>query len=132
MLALGKRIGSALPAGTVVSLVGDLGAGKTTLIKGIVAALTPMQPEEVCSPTFTYLNIYLGRLPVYHFDLYRLKGVEEFLDMGFEEYLFSKEGVCCLEWSDRITPLLPKETLLITLSHDKGGRKIEISECQIY
>jgi tRNA threonylcarbamoyladenosine biosynthesis protein TsaE len=130
-IAFGRRIGESVAAGAVICLSGDLGAGKTTLIKGIVSTLTEVKLEEVCSPTFGYLNIYEGRYPVYHFDLFRLRGVEDFLGLGFEEYLFS-EGICCVEWSERIERLLPEHSLRLTLLHDGGEKRhiiYEIPEC---
>ena len=117
-LAWGEQWALSLPPGSVLALDGELGAGKTTLIKGIVQGLTGIQPQEVLSPTFVYLNIYdiPTCIPVYHFDLYRLHNEEEFLSLGFEEYLFG-QGICCLEWSERIFSLLPPHTIKITLSH---------------
>lgn len=120
-----------MEAGAVICLFGDLGAGKTTLIKGIVSALTQTVPEEVCSPTFAYLNIYEGKCPVYHFDLYRLEDEEAFLSLGFEEFLFSN-GVCCIEWSERIAALLPPRTIRVTLTHVAEERReitYEIPKC---
>jgi tRNA threonylcarbamoyladenosine biosynthesis protein TsaE len=132
-IAFGQTIGKSVQPGTILSLFGDLGAGKTTLIKGIVSALTGIEPAEVCSPTFVYLNIYEGNCPVYHFDLYRLNDVESFLSLGFEEYLFS-QGVCCLEWSERIASILPESTQRITLSHAGAERRkiiYEVSKRQV-
>lgn len=132
-MALGATIGKTLKPGTILCFFGDLGAGKTTLIKGIVHALTHIAPEEVCSPTFAYLNIYEGRCPVFHFDLYRLKGAEDFLGLGFDEYLIS-EGVCCLEWSERIQEMLPAHAAFVTMTHEgEDKRKIiyEIPQCSI-
>ncbi|MCH9625280.1 MAG: tRNA threonylcarbamoyladenosine biosynthesis protein TsaE [Chlamydiales bacterium] len=122
--ALGAQIARELKPGAIVCFFGDLGAGKTTLIKGIVSALTSTDQERVCSPTFSYLNIYEGGMDVYHFDLYRLEDEEAFLSLGFEEYLFAK-GVCCIEWSERISALLPLSAHRITLLH-KGEEKREI------
>ena len=123
-IALGQQLGSTLRPGSIVCLFGDLGAGKTTFIKGLVNALTGVEPHEVCSPTFAYLNIYEGATCVYHFDLYRLPDEAAFLSLGFEEYLFSS-GVCCIEWSERIAKILPAHTLLITLTYgEEGERKI--------
>ncbi|MCB1112938.1 MAG: tRNA (adenosine(37)-N6)-threonylcarbamoyltransferase complex ATPase subunit type 1 TsaE [Chlamydiia bacterium] len=115
-IALGRRIGAQLKAGSVLCFFGDLGAGKTTLIKGIAAGVSGCDPDEVNSPTFVYLNIYEGNLPVYHFDLYRLHGIEEFLSMGFDEY-FSAGGICCVEWSERISQLLPDDFIEVRLEH---------------
>lgn len=133
-VALGQKIGSMLKPGDLLCLFGDLGAGKTTLIKGIVHALTGVDPGEVCSPTFSYLNIYEGRCPVYHFDLYRLQGVDDFLGMGFEEYFFGP-GVCCIEWSERIAALLPPHAIQVTLTvvgEERREVSYEISKCALY
>lgn len=134
-IAFGKKLAREVAVktnGVIICLFGELGAGKTTLIKGIVSELSPTDPAEVCSPTFSYLNIYEGAAqPVYHFDLYRLSCVDEFLSLGLEEYLFSS-GVCCLEWSERIAPILPQMVYKVFLSHageDKRKIYYEISEC---
>lgn len=101
-LAIGKKIASLLSLGDVLCLTGDLGAGKTTLVKGLVEEVTKKTlQEEVVSPTFTYLNIYPGTTTVYHFDLYRLSEPEEFFYAGFGETL-EAEGIFCIEWPDRL------------------------------
>jgi tRNA threonylcarbamoyladenosine biosynthesis protein TsaE len=123
--ACGRTLGGLCVPGDIICLFGDLGTGKTTLIKGIASALAGIATEEVCSPTFSYLHIYPGRCPVYHFDLYRLRGIEDFLSMGFEDYFFMG-GVCCIEWSERITPLLPFTSLHVTL-HYLGEERREIT-----
>lgn len=107
---------------SVVCLSGELAAGKTSLIKGIAVGVCGVKPEEVSSPTFVYLTIYEAPCPVYHFDLYRLHHAEEFLSMGFEEY-FSQRGVCCIEWAERITELLPYNALFIHLEHAGENRR---------
>lgn len=121
-ISLGKQIGSQLKPNTVLCFFGDLGVGKTTFIKGIVAGVTNCGEDEVQSPTFVYLSIYgvNGNLPVYHFDLYRLQGTEEFLEMGFEE-LFVAGGVCCIEWSEKIEAILPEGSLCIRMAHAQPG-----------
>lgn len=125
-LELGMKIGQRLHAGSVLAFYGDLAAGKTTLIKGICQQVGQIPNQEVSSPTFTYLNIYDGDpLTVYHFDLYRLKNAEQFLQMGFDEY-FSAGGICCLEWSERIKGYLPQERIDIHIEHESGGRNIII------
>lgn len=128
---LGCDLGQKLSAGDVLCFFGDLGAGKTTFIKGVVFACTGEARETVVSPTYTYLTIYPGAVPVYHFDLYRLKGEEDFTGMGFDEY-FYREGVCCVEWSERIESLLNfPQVIRVEISHRgestreitiKGGR----------
>lgn len=114
--AIGRQVGQTLPPRTVVCLFGDLGAGKTTFIKGLVAGATGVDPDEVHSPTFVYLSIYEGQKPVYHFDLYRLRDIDEFLSMGFDEY-FDAEGICCIEWSERIARYLPAKSMRVQLEH---------------
>ena len=123
---IGAHFASSLPKNSVVAFCGELGAGKTAFIKGVATRLTGCQAEEISSPTFTYLNIYEGQTPVFHFDLYRLSDEKGFLSMGFEEY-FYKEGVCCLEWSERISKLLPQDCYIVTLWHmAPQTRKIQI------
>lgn len=125
--ALGVRIGSLLPKGSVVALHGDLAAGKTTLIKGLLRGIDPSSKQNVTSPTFVYLNIYDGPIPVHHFDLYRLTAAEQFLSMGFEEYL-SRDAITCIEWAEKIEELLPQGTLTLTLEHcSRDFRKITLS-----
>lgn len=116
MYALGVSLGSRLQGGSIVALVGDLGAGKTTLVRGLCSGFGNVPDREVCSPTFSYLNIYKAEKTVYHFDLYRVPSLEDFLAAGFEEYLHTKE-LCCIEWPQKITSLLPPETLWITLAY---------------
>ena len=124
-MALGAELGKHLPPNTLLCLFGELGAGKTTFVKGVVEGRTGIAPEKVVSPTFVYLNIYDT---VYHFDLYRLHDADEFLSLGFEEY-FEAGGLSCIEWSERIAPILSKNALLVTLSHIKEDvREISISE----
>ena len=104
-------------------LFGDLGAGKTTLVKGILdGAQGKEHPHTLTSPTFTYLNIYPGTPTFYHFDLYRLRDADEFLSMGFEEFL-AANGICCLEWSEKIQPLIPEEAVRVTIQHAGGDQR---------
>lgn len=125
-ISIGREIGRNILPGTIFCLFGDLGAGKTTLIKGIVSGITGHSPQSVNSPTFVYLNIYSGEAPVFHFDLYRLETAEDFLSMGFEEMLFS-EGICLIEWSERIASLLPRDVAKITIKEQEMGREITLS-----
>jgi tRNA threonylcarbamoyladenosine biosynthesis protein TsaE len=121
---LGFELGKTLPPNSVLCLFGDLGAGKTTFVKGIVAGACGLAVEDVNSPTFLYLNIYQG-VPktVFHFDLYRLKDSDEFLSMGFDEY-FEGGGICCIEWPERIQSLLPESCVKIILKHQKETERL--------
>ncbi|MFA6916381.1 MAG: tRNA (adenosine(37)-N6)-threonylcarbamoyltransferase complex ATPase subunit type 1 TsaE [Parachlamydiales bacterium] len=116
-----------LVKGSIVILEGDLGAGKTTFIKGLAQGLGNISADSVQSPTFTYMHIYEGgRLPLYHFDLYRLKGADEFLQHGFDEFI-EGEGISCIEWPDRIAGLLQPPYWKIVITHvDPSTRRLEI------
>lgn len=109
---LGYSLGTLLSAGDILGLSGRLGTGKTTLTRGIVRGLEA--GGHVSSPTFTLLREYPGRLPVYHFDLYRLSGGDELLELGFDEYAGGR-GVVIIEWVDRALDILPPEWLRIDL-----------------
>lgn len=101
--------------GDVIALVGDLGTGKTTLTKYIAAALGVT--DVITSPTFNIVCEYkTGRLPLYHFDVYRLTGPEEVYDLGFDEYFYG-DGLCVIEWADLVSETLPEETLFIRMEY---------------
>jgi len=124
---IGFELGKTLPINTVVCFFGNLGAGKTTFIKGLVAGALGSIKDEVNSPTFTYLNIYHGIKMLYHFDLYRLRDVDEFLSMGFDE-MFDAGGICCIEWSEKIVSIIPLEAIQIEMIHLGGDeRQITVS-----
>lgn len=108
---LGERLGSLLTQGSLLTLRGDLGAGKTTFTKSIGKALGVK--KVINSPTFTILKTYEGRMPLYHIDAYRLEGISQ--DLGFEE-IFDDDGCCVVEWSDFIDEQLPKDRLAITIT----------------
>ena len=115
-----------LSPGDVVALVGELGAGKTTLVKGIVQGLGVTDRRAVKSPTFSLVHTYEGRMPVYHFDAYRLEDTQEMLDIGSDE-MISGDGVAIVEWADKVSGCLPKEYLQITLTAVSAHeRKIEL------
>lgn len=123
--AIGRRFGKSLKENSLVCFFGDLGAGKTTFIKGLVSGVNGFAEDDVNSPTYTYLNIYPGIIPVFHFDLYRLEQVDDFLQMGFEDFLHAG-GICCIEWSERISELIPKTAMRVCLkSCDRDTREIE-------
>ncbi|MFT4547569.1 MAG: tRNA threonylcarbamoyladenosine biosynthesis protein TsaE [Pseudoalteromonas tetraodonis] len=123
-IAYGREIASGLQAGDTLALVGDLGAGKTHFTKGIVAGIGSDRP--VTSPTFTLVHEYQGgRLPVFHFDFYRLESAEELLNIGWDDYL-DANGIAIVEWADKFPELLPDNTQWYRFSIDESGtRKIE-------
>src|SRR5438128_11843624 len=113
-LAWGRRLADLLFPGAVLALVGPLGAGKTHLVRAIAEGLGIADSRVVSSPTFVLIQEYEARLPIHHFDAYRLRAEAEFSDLGVHEY-FEGEGVCLVEWADRISGSLPAERLSITL-----------------
>ncbi len=121
--AFGYRIGKILAVGDILCLVGDLGAGKTTLTQSIARGLDV--DDYVTSPTFTLINEYEGRFPVYHFDVYRINDIEEMYDLGYEEY-FGLKGVTIIEWANMIEEILPKERLNIEIKRGNEMDKREI------
>lgn len=127
-IEIGHQFGLTLSANTVVCLFGDLGAGKTTFLKGVVQAVTENLEDQVNSPTFVYLNIYEGKKTVYHFDLYRMRDEDQFLSMGFDD-LFFANGICCIEWPERIKKILPKHFTRVDITHvNENTRQIIISD----
>lgn len=116
--AFGSTLGSLLAAGDVLCLAGDLGAGKTLLVQGLAAGLGVA--DQVTSPTFTILQVYeTGRVPVYHFDLYRLEHAAELGDIGFDHYV-GGDGVAVIEWADKFAAAMPAERLWISLRPGPG------------
>jgi tRNA threonylcarbamoyladenosine biosynthesis protein TsaE len=111
--ALGRALGTALAAGGIVALIGPLGAGKTRLVQSIAAALGADR-RTVNSPTFVLIQEYDAPLPILHCDTYRLRSIDEFLDLGADE-MFQSRGVCLIEWADRVTPVLPADRLQIEI-----------------
>lgn len=124
--ALGLGIADALEPGDIVALIGDLGTGKTALTKYIAEGLGI--EEEISSPTFTIVKEYRsGRIPLYHFDVYRLGSGEELLDIGAEEML-DGDGVCVIEWADIVAGVLPADSLVVKLGYgdSEGSRVAEL------
>lgn len=112
--ALGEALAARLTAGTVVAFTGDLGAGKTAFTRGLARGLGV--PDRVTSPTFTIVNEYLGgRLPLFHFDMYRLPDSDALFDIGWEDYL-DRGGVCAVEWSEQVADALPEDTVTVSLA----------------
>lgn len=119
--ALGELLGTLLEPPAVLLLHGDLGTGKTCLTQGLARGLGVPEADPVTSPSYTLLNIHQGRCPLHHFDLYRLSGSEDLLDLGFEEYL-DAGGIAVVEWADRLTEP-PVAGLRLRLEHAGGDRR---------
>ena len=122
-IELGRQIARTLPKKACVLLIGNLGAGKTTLAKGIINGLSVAEPEEVVSPTFTLIHEYGGGR-VYHIDLYRLNGVEQVATLGLDD-IFDREAVVLIEWGERFPAMMPTERMEIRLSA-KGDEERQI------
>jgi tRNA threonylcarbamoyladenosine biosynthesis protein TsaE len=112
--AFGRRLGGLLFPSALVALIGPLGAGKTHLVRAIAEGLNVDDPRRVSSPTFALIHEYTGRLPIYHFDTYRLPDVQAFAGLGVEEY-FAGDGVCLIEWADRVAEVLPMQRLEVRI-----------------
>lgn len=131
-LNLGIQMGKVAKQGEVYTLIGDLGVGKTVFTQGIAIGLEI--EESICSPTFTIVQVYEeGRMPFYHFDVYRIGDIEEMDEIGYEDYFYG-EGLCMIEWANLIEEILPSKRKEITIEKDleKGFdyRKITIKEVE--
>ncbi len=123
-IELGKKIGSLLQKGDIIAMQGTLAAGKTTITKGIAEALGVK--DTITSPTFCLISEYEGKMPLYHMDVYRLDGAEDFANLGTEDMLYG-EGISIIEWSEKIMEELPKKTIILKLTpHENGTRTITI------
>lgn len=122
--ALGRALAAEIPGGTILSLEGPLGAGKTCFVQGIAEGLG-LDPSEVSSPTFTLVHEYSGgRLPLVHFDLYRLESDSELIGLGYDEYL-KESGICAIEWGDKFPEALPSGTWKIRFLIEPEQRRIQ-------
>ena len=129
--ALGRKLAQALQGGTVVAFTGDLGAGKTAFVSGMAEGLGI--EERVTSPTFTIVNEYEGgRLPLFHFDMYRLGSADELFHIGWEDYL-ARNGVCAVEWSENVEEALDGDTIRVEISRgqDENTRIITIEGVEL-
>lgn len=124
-IELGKKIGSLLKSGDIIAMTGTLAAGKTTITKGIAQSLGIT--DNITSPTFCLISEYEGRkLNLYHMDVYRLEGAEDFINLGVEEMLYGN-GICIIEWSEKVQSELPKKTIFMKIiPSENGTRTIEI------
>ena len=124
---IGEQLASEVKPGQVIGLYGELGAGKTCLVRGLARGLA--YNGVVTSPTFTLINEYLGKLPVYHFDLYRLNSGVELIELGWEEYFYGK-GICIIEWPEKLADLFKDFAYKIKFEYlDQKTRKIETTKC---
>ena len=118
---IGKRLARALRKGDIVCLSGDLGTGKTTFTQGIAKGLG-IREKFVNSPTFILMNEYDGRLPLFHFDLYRIDNAKEILSIGYEEFLYDN-GVAVVEWAEKLGALIPKNYLKVKFTHKSDNER---------
>ena len=124
-IELGKKIGSMLKGGEIIAMQGTLAAGKTTITKGIAEALGVT--DTITSPTFCLISEHEGRIPLYHMDVYRLDGGEDFINLGVEDLIYGK-GVSIIEWSEKVMSELPKKTIVLSIEPEENttNRKITI------
>lgn len=123
-ISLGYKIGQKLKKGDIIAMQGTLAAGKTTITKGIAQALEIT--DTITSPTFCLISEYYGKMPLYHMDVYRLDGAEDFVNLGTDDMLYG-DGVSIIEWSEKIMSELPKKTIILKIApKDDGSRIIEI------
>lgn len=123
-ITLGEKIGSLLKKGDIIAMQGTLAAGKTTITKGIAKALGVK--DTITSPTFCLISEYEGKMPLYHMDVYRLDGAEDFANLGADDMLYG-EGVSIIEWSEKIMEELPKKTIVLKIiPNENGSRTITI------
>ena len=123
-IALGRKIGGALTGGEIIAMQGTLAAGKTTMTKGFAESLGVA--DTITSPTFCLISEYEGRLPLYHMDVYRLDGGEDFINLGVEDMMYGN-GVSIIEWSEKVMDELPCETIIIRIEPKEGSTERTIT-----
>lgn len=123
-IELGKKIGSLLQKGDIIAMQGTLAAGKTTITKGIAQSLDVK--DEITSPTFCLISEYEGKMPLYHMDVYRLEGGEDFINLGVEDLMYGN-GVSLIEWSEKVMDELPKKTIILKIEPIEGTTERNIT-----
>ena len=123
-IELGKKIGSLLKKGDIIAMQGTLAAGKTTITKGIASSLGIK--DEITSPTFCLISEYEGKMPLYHMDVYRLEGGEDFINLGVEDLMYGN-GITLIEWSEKVMDELPKKTIILKLEPIEGTTERNIT-----
>ena len=123
-----KKLARGLKPGSVLCLEGDLGSGKTTFVKGLAEGLGLKHPEQVKSPTFVLMHVYRAKIPLYHFDCYRLNSVEELANIGIGDFANDPHAICCIEWAEKAKALIPLHALWIKFEIlDVSQRRIVVS-----
>lgn len=123
--ALGEAFAEKLRPGDIVALYGDLGAGKTALVRGLARGLK--SPNRVTSPTFTIVNEYEGKIPLFHFDMYRLGGADELFGIGWDDYI-ARDGICVVEWSENVEDAFDGSEYVVNIEKlGESDRKITVS-----
>lgn len=126
-IAFAKKIAQGLKPGSVLCLEGDLGSGKTTFIKGIAEGLGLKHPEQVKSPTFVLMHVYRSKIPLYHFDCYRLDSTEDLTNIGMEDFVNDPHAICCIEWAEKAKDLIPPHAMRIRFEIlDVSKRRVSI------
>lgn len=121
---IGEKLAETLPAGTILAYRGDLGAGKTAFTRGLARGLGANEP--VTSPTYTIVNEYLsGRLPLFHFDMYRLRSADDLFDIGWEDYL-DRNGICAVEWSENVAEAMEDAVFITIQKTGENSRRITV------
>ena len=128
-IEIGRAIGRTLKPGTAIAFCGELGSGKTTMIKGIGLGLGVKSEREIKSPTFVILHIYKGRIPLYHFDLYRMEGPSDLDSLGMDEFLSDPKAVTVIEWAERLQDISKQTNIKIEIKRlDQDIRVIKLSK----
>lgn len=128
-IAYAKKFATKIKPGQVIALSGDLGSGKTTFIKGLALGLGLKNEDDVKSPTFALMHIYHAKLPIYHFDLYRLDAMKDLRAIGLDEFLEDRKAVACVEWANKFPEVFGKETIFLKFEVvDAEKRKISEGE----
>ncbi|MFB3919227.1 tRNA (adenosine(37)-N6)-threonylcarbamoyltransferase complex ATPase subunit type 1 TsaE [Candidatus Velamenicoccus archaeovorus] len=122
-MRLAEKLAHSLKAGDCLALMGELGSGKTTFVKGLAYGLGFKKKDYVSSPTFVILKTYPARIPIYHFDVYRLSTLDEFQGIGLEEFIGS-QGICVIEWADKLEGLLPPDHMRVEFSTAGSGDRL--------
>ncbi len=119
--AAGEKLARSLRPGDVIAMYGDLGAGKTAFVRGVARGLG--LDARVSSPTFTIVNEYLGKVPLFHFDMYRLSGADELFEIGWEDYL-ERGGVCAVEWSENVEGVFPRDHIEVRIEKTGDSSRV--------